>query len=52
MFPSPAKDIGATRHFIAESKRSMKIGNNLQFAIVSKPVEEFYRDHVCRSLHR
>jgi RimJ/RimL family protein N-acetyltransferase len=48
MFPSSAKDIQETRHFIAESKRSMRIGNNLQFVIVSKPAGEFLG---CCGLH-
>jgi [ribosomal protein S5]-alanine N-acetyltransferase len=48
MFPPSAKDLRETRQFITESKRSMKIGNDLHFAIISKPVEEFLG---CCSLH-
>jgi [ribosomal protein S5]-alanine N-acetyltransferase len=48
MFPSPAKDIDETRNFIDESSRSMQIGNNLQFAILSKTIGEFLG---CCGLH-
>jgi [ribosomal protein S5]-alanine N-acetyltransferase len=48
MVPPSAKDITETRQFIADSKRGMKIGNNLQFAIVSKPTGEFLG---CCGLH-
>lgn len=48
MFPSPAKDIEEIRSFIAESRRAIKAGNNLQFAILSKTTEEFLG---CCGLH-
>ena len=48
MFPSPAKDIEETRSFIAESRRAIEAGNNLQFAILSKSTEEFFG---CCGLH-
>ena len=48
MFPSPAKDIEETRSFIAESRRAIKTGNNLQFAILSKTTKEFLG---CCGLH-
>ena len=48
MFPSPAQDIKETRNFIVESRRSMQIGNNLQFAILSKSTGEFLG---CCGLH-
>lgn len=48
MFPPSAKDISETRHFIAESKRSMRIGKNLQFAVIAKSGEEFLG---CCGLH-
>ncbi len=48
MFPSPAKDIEETRRFIDESRHTMQIGNNLQFAILSKTLGEFLG---CCGLH-
>jgi [ribosomal protein S5]-alanine N-acetyltransferase len=48
MFPSPTNDIEDTRKFINESRRSMQQGNNLQFAILSKTIGEFFG---CCGLH-
>jgi [ribosomal protein S5]-alanine N-acetyltransferase len=48
MLPSPAQDITETRNFIAESRRGIELGYNLQFAILAKPQGEFLG---CCGLH-
>ena len=41
MIPSPAKNIGETRSFIATSRSGIEAGYNLQFVVVSKTTGEF-----------
>jgi [ribosomal protein S5]-alanine N-acetyltransferase len=47
MFPSPAKEISETRHFITESRQAIQAGYNFQFAILSQS-DEFLG---CCGLH-
>lgn len=48
MFPKPAKDIGETQSFIAESLERMRQGHNLQLVILDKNTGEFLG---CCGLH-